>query len=380
VSAIRVLHVVATAGSRDGGIESIVHSILRGHDRARFRHDVCCITGMEGSEEAAALGAEVLFCRKSVDLWGFAARFEALLAGRGYDVVHSHVNAWSGPLLRGAEKAGVPVRVAHVHSAAASLTGRNLGFNPPGRLAAAFVDALGVRWIARHATHVLGVSAASLDPHWPGWRSEPGRFMLWAGGVDAERFSPAAAPRAGAPAIVSVGAFSPDKNHAASLDVLAEVRRRVPGAVLTVAGDGPRFADVERRARAAEPGSVRLLGARSDIPDLLRDADLFLSSSLREGLPQAVLEAQAAGLPVVASDIPAHREALAPELREFLFPRGDAGAAAGHAVRLLESPALRAAAGAAARRFILEKWTHRARLDRLQGWHEAWTAAARGKP
>lgn len=75
----------------------------------------------------------------------------------------------------------------------------------------------------------------------------------------------------------------------------------VPGAVLAVAGDGPDRADLERRARAL-PG-VRLLGDRRDVARLLAAADLLVLPSDREGLPMSVLEAMAAGVPVVASEV-----------------------------------------------------------------------------
>ena len=141
-------------------------------------------------------------------------------------------------------------------------------------------------------------------------------------------------------------------------------------------GKGTDREEVRRRARdKGLEDAVDLLGIRSDIPELLREGDVFVSASKREGLPQAVLEAQAAGLPLVAADIPPHREAVAPELACFLYPPGRVDAAAERIVRLLESAALRAELGAAARRFIERRFGQRAGLARLQDWHEGWFAA-----
>src|SRR3569832_933056 len=188
---VRVRHAMSDLPS-DGGIEAIVLGILRSYDRERFHHDVCCITAAEGAaaEEARALGAEDQFCRKSPNMDGFAARFREILASRTYDVAHSHVNSWSGAMMRGAAEAGVPVRVAHIHSASPRLAGRNVGWNPAAKLAASYVDAVGLRWISRHATRIIGISEAALDLHWPSWRSEPDRVFTWAGGGDTERFKP----------------------------------------------------------------------------------------------------------------------------------------------------------------------------------------------
>ncbi|HXT00446.1 MAG TPA: glycosyltransferase [Elusimicrobiota bacterium] len=378
---LRVLHVISDL-SLEGGIEGIVLGILRSYDRKRFHHDVCCITGQEGAAaaEARVLGAEIIFCRKSVDLRGLSSRFRDLISRRKYDIVHSHVNAWTGAFLRGAAEAGVPVRLAHLHSAAPSLTGRKVSWNPAAKLAAAYVDAAGLRLISRQATHILGISEAALDLHWPAWRGEPSRYFIWAGGVDTERFKPrgdAGLERARPPVLIFVGSFAPDKNQIELLDILTEVRRRFPETVLTLVGNGSRVEDVRRRARVLElSDAVRFPGLRSDVQAFLADADVFVSASRREGLPQAVLEAQAAGLPVVASDIAPHREALAPELQEFLYPLGQASAAAGHIERILKSSALNADAGAAARRFILEKFEKRAWLARLQDWYTGWLAQA----
>jgi|CXWL01.1.fsa_nt_gi glycosyltransferase involved in cell wall biosynthesis len=377
---IRVLNIVSTF-CYNGGIESILLNILKSYDRERFHHDVCCITSEENTlgEEARALGVELLFCRKSVDLRGFSARFRDLLAGRGYDVVHSHVNSWSGALLRGAAQAGVPVRVAHIHSAAASLAGRNVGCNPVAKLAAVVVDAVGLRWISRYATHIVGVSQPALDIHWPSWRSEPNRFFLWAGGVDTDRFTPRAdsgTERGQPPTLIAVGSFTPDKNQFELLDILAAIRRRVPGTRLTLIGKGTQSEALRRCSRdKGLEDAVAFLGIRPDIPDLLSRGDVFVSASKREGLPQAVLEAQAAGLPTVASDIPPHREAVAPELHGLLYPLGRAETAADHIARLLNSADLRHEAGAAARRFIIEKFGQKAGLTRLQDWHAAWVAS-----
>ncbi|MEQ1917811.1 MAG: glycosyltransferase [Elusimicrobiota bacterium] len=372
---IRVLNVVSTF-CYNGGIESILLNILRSYDRARFHHDVCCITRTDTvlGKEARELDSELLFCRKSVNMHGFSTRFRDLLAGRRYDVVHSHVNSWSGALLRGAAEAGVPVRVAHIHSAAASLAGRNAGWNPAAKLAAAFVDAVGLRWISRYATHIVGVSQPALDIHWPAWRREPNRFFLWAGGVDTDRFKPVVGMRSGQPpTLISVGSFTPDKNQRELLDILAEVRRRVPGTRLTLIGKGTQSEDLRRRVRdKGLEDAVTLLGIRADVPELLSNGDVFVSASKREGLPQAVLEAQAAGLPTVASDIPPHREAVAPELHALLYPLGRAEVAAEHITRLLNSESLRLETGAAARRFIVDKFGQRAGLTRLQDWHAAW--------
>jgi glycosyltransferase involved in cell wall biosynthesis len=256
------------------------------------------------------------------------------------------------------------------------LAGHGQSWNPPAAAAARFVDWGGLRWISRHATHVLGVSETALDLHWPLWRADPARFFVWAGGVDTSLFRPLEQRPAGqerAAEMIFVGSFNPDKNQSELLDVLAAVRERVPGAVLTFIGAGARLEAVRALAQARGlGGAVTFLGLRPDVPHFLAAADVFVSTSNREGLPQAVLEAQAAGLPVVASGLEAHREALAPELREYLFPPHRTDIAADKVEALLQDPELRRKVGAAGRRFILERFDQAANMARLQGWYTDW--------
>jgi glycosyltransferase EpsF len=78
-----------------------------------------CVIGSEAgylAEEARSYGAEILFCPKSPNLLSFSRLFFHMLKNRSYDVVHSHGEAWSGATLRGAARAGVPVRIAHMRA------------------------------------------------------------------------------------------------------------------------------------------------------------------------------------------------------------------------------------------------------------------------
>ena len=102
--------------------------------------------------------------------------------------------------------------------------------------------------------------------------------------------------------------LEPQKRH----DVLLEAWAMVAGAVLLLAGDGSLRTDLEHRAEELGVADrVRFLGTRCDVPDLLEATDVVVLTSDWEGMPIAVLEALAAGRPVVASDVDGVREALA---------------------------------------------------------------------
>ncbi|MCW2843931.1 MAG: pglJ [Nocardioides sp.] len=103
------------------------------------------------------------------------------------------------------------------------------------------------------------------------------------------------------PVVLCLARLIAPKRH----DLLVEAWQRLPAhAVLLVAGDGPRRADIERQVAAAGlEGRVRLLGVRRDVPRLLAASDVLVLASDREGLPMTVLEAMSAGVPVVASAV-----------------------------------------------------------------------------
>lgn len=105
-----------------------------------------------------------------------------------------------------------------------------------------------------------------------------------------------------------VGNFVYAKNHLFLLEIFAKVTEKKPKAMLLLAGDGELRADIEKKiAELHIQDKVLLLGMRRDIPDLLQAMDVYLFPSVYEGLPVALVEAQAAGLPCVISD------AIAPE-------------------------------------------------------------------
>jgi glycosyltransferase involved in cell wall biosynthesis len=132
-----------------------------------------------------------------------------------------------------------------------------------------------------------------------------------------------------APLIGTTGRLVPVKSHTTLIDALAALRRSHAGTALAAAqllivGDGPeREALTARAAGHGLASAVRLIGHRDDLPEILPAFDVYALPSLNEGLPRGVLEAQAAGLPVVASDVGALAQALCP-ISGRRVPAGDA--------------------------------------------------------
>ena len=104
--------------------------------------------------------------------------------------------------------------------------------------------------------------------------------------------------------LISVGKLRPAKAYDDLLRAFASLHSRYPQAVLVLVGDGDQRSDLEALSRTLElERSVLFLGNRTDVPYLLAASDLFLSSSVVEGMPLVVMEAMMAGLPVVATSV-----------------------------------------------------------------------------
>ncbi len=168
-------------------------------------------------------------------------------------------------------------------------------------------------------------------------------------------------------AVFTAARLEPGKN----LPLLVELARRLgddcPPLRFLVAGEGNRRGELERLiGRRGLAGHVTLLGLRHDIPALLAAADLFLLPSRSEELPLSVLEAMAAGLPVVAAPVGALPEVVAGEpAAGFLVPPADRDEWVARVRTLAADPALRRAMGEEGRRRVAERFNARRNVAAL---------------
>jgi len=167
--------------------------------------------------------------------------------------------------------------------------------------------------------------------------------------------------------VMQVARFHPVKDHATGLRAFAHaLRHGATQAVLGLVGDGEKRDEMEALAGELEIAAhVRFLGVRSDIPRLMAGADLFMLSSLSEGISVTLLEAMAASLPIVATDVGGNSEVLERDVTGLLSPRGDAEAL-GHNLRtLIESGELRRRMGQAGRERLLQQFTEQRMHERF---------------
>ena len=173
------------------------------------------------------------------------------------------------------------------------------------------------------------------------------------------------------PLLIAVGRLTPQKGYGDLLAAFAEVRREHPTASLVIVGSGTDAPQVS--AQAADlglDGAVVLLGRRNDVPRLLAASDLFVSASLWEGLPVALLEAMAAGLPVVATGVGEVPRVVVDGTGVVVPPGAPAQLAA--AMRsLLDQPGHLLHVGAAARAHIACHYGSAVWVDRLLTLYES---------
>jgi glycosyltransferase involved in cell wall biosynthesis len=141
---------------------------------------------------------------------------------------------------------------------------------------------------------------------------------------------------------LAVGRFEIAKDYPNMLRGFARVRERYPQTILLLVGRGALQAETEALAQALGLGSsVRFVGVRDDVPELMRAADGYVMSSAWEGMPIVLLEASAAGLPVVTTLVGGNHEVVLEEETGFLVPPRDSDALGLAMLRLMESPEAR---------------------------------------
>jgi glycosyltransferase involved in cell wall biosynthesis len=341
-------HVIHIIGSLDtGGAERSVVNYLLHADKAEFRHSVVCFDSrgdMADAVEAAGVRVHVVRIRHR-HLLSSVRGLVDLLRREQAAVIHAHMY-WAALWGRLAGRiAGVPVMIVTEH-------GPELWKNRWH----IFVERALEHWTSRHIA--VARDGREIRLRREGIRED--RIVLIPNGVriPARARDPEARLKArqalgidpATPIIGTVGRVVVEKGYTYLLDALQLARCEVPGLQWLAVGDGGlRPALTEQARNAGLKEAVVWAGLRSDAESLLAAMDLWVMSSIEEGLPVALLEAMAGGCPIVATRIGGIPDAVTDGKEALLVPAADAPALAAAVVGLLGDPARAAAIGDAAR-------------------------------
>jgi glycosyltransferase involved in cell wall biosynthesis len=212
------------------------------------------------------------------------------------------------------------------------------------------------RWAYRFATAVVANSPAALQV----LESEnvpAAKLGLIANGIDADAYA-ARPPRNQPCRVITVANLRPEKNHETLIAAASMVLKTHPHLRFSIVGDGSRRAALEQLAEMRGVAhAVEFLGHREDVPALLAQADLFVLPSRSEAFPNGVIEAMAAGLPVICSAVGGLLDLITPGRTGVLVDPADPESLAGAIRSLVDDPAKAHALGAAARDEILSHYS-----------------------
>lgn len=359
---------------RIGGAEQQVILLARGLRERGWRVSVVALAGDGGSSarqlQCDGVGFISLQMRRGIaDPRGWL-HFHRWLASAAPDVVHAHLAqpAWLARWSRLA--ADVPVVIDTLHSSA---TG-------------GFVKRAGYRLSNFLADRVTAVSEAAASAHLAAGTVNGQKLEVVPNGVEAERWRRDEGMRAEARRALGVsneflwlaaGRLEPVKDYPT---LLCAMSRLAKSAKLIIAGSGVLQAQLTGiSSMLGLTRRVRFLGFAHDLERWMSAADGFVLCSRWEGLPTVLMEASAAGVPAVATDVPGVREALGPGAEAArLTPRGDSVALARAMTGLMQMPVEeRRAIGERARQYVVEQFSLEGVLDR---WERVYQSLLDGCP
>jgi glycosyltransferase involved in cell wall biosynthesis len=327
-----------------GGQEVVILSLAERANRALFSPRVLCLQGageLAPRFEAAGIPVDVL---AHVDSSGIAtlAAMRRYLRTQRPAILHTHnpTPHQFGALARLVTDIPVLIHTKHGRNQLLTRRGRHL------------------EWFAGQVTDaVVAVSLDAARVARTVERVRSDRIRVIRNGIDVAAITPAR-PALPGWRVVHVARLNQVKDQTTLLHAARLVLDRQPAFHLDIVGDGERRDELERLSADLGLGNaVRFHGLQADVRPFLAGVDAFVLSSVSEGIALTLLEAMAAALPVVATDVGGNREVVIPGETGFLVPARDPAAMARALITLLGDPARAASFGAAGRARVASEFT-----------------------
>ncbi|OLR62917.1 hypothetical protein BHF69_09625 [Anaerostipes sp. 992a] len=292
---MKVLIINTIEFSRINGITAVIMNYYRNMDKSNMQMDILALNEIEEEFqcEFQKHHSRVFVYERRKHPFRYCIQLEKLLKKQEYDVIHIHGNsAMMLPEVLIAKLAGVPIRIVHSHNTTCSHL---------------FLHSLFYPVFKRLYTH--GFACGQDAGKWL-FRDQP--FVEIKNGIELSQYAYAEESRAfyrqkinanGQKVIGHVGNFFEQKNHEFLIDMFAELIRRNHNYLLVLISDGKLMDHIKAKVHALHLDEyVIFLGKISNVYDYLQAMDIFVLPSLFEGLPLALIEAQASGLPCLVSD------------------------------------------------------------------------------
>ncbi len=342
---IRIAHVLHSFST--GGMEKGIASLVQATSR-EFEHIIICITSTGRSEELLPVGTQVISLEKSDgNSIGFILKLAKVIKNLKPDVIHTR--NWGG--LDGVLAARLAGISAIVH----------------GEHGWGVIDTNGLklkRVFIRRCISVFIKEYTCVSKQMVQWLRNDIQIKKTISqiynGVDFERYNPLEENSTKNGLVIGIVArLDPIKDHSTLFGAFETVRKKIPNSKLIVIGDGP---EREKLEQIAGKGVV-FLGNRRDVPELLRTLDVFVLSSLNEGISNTILEAMATAIPVIASNVGGNPELVKDGINGCLFEPGDSEALANILLDYCQDTDKRKTHGMEARRSVMEKFTMDKMID-----------------
>lgn len=366
-SPVRLLMVVDSL--QVGGGEQQVAGIAASLHRKGYRVTVACSTDGMLSDALTGQGVPVRILmphlvKRRVSL-SYARKLRLLLREGQFDLVHAHVYASAAASALATLGTSVPLVVTQ-HSEG-TWSGR--------------VARLVSRWTFRRAQRVIAVSQGIRNLLVTEYGVSPERVTVIPNAVtpvDDEVKMPL--DRSEGPTVGMVARLQPEKGVRVFLEAVPSILASVPACRFVIVGDGPLRAELEGRARElGVQDRVCFLGFQANARALVGKLDLLALPSLSEGTPLVVLEAMAAGVPVVASRVGGIPEQVRDGQEGLLVPPGDPAALSKACIELLRDPVRAREMGEAGRRLASSHFGYEAMVGRIETVYRLVLDAAAGR-